>query len=394
MSKIPDPLLRERIRNAFPPTPDAEWWWTGSGIAAAALGACPGEADGRRGNVEQIGAALLEEALPLEALAYSPTEDRLLDPHDALADLGANRIRILPDAEDRFRAEPVLLLRVAGLAAGLSLECDASTLHALVRSAPLLESVAQEMLRLEFDRHLFAEHAAARLDAFRDLGLLRRVLPELSRCYGVPQNPHHAYDVFFHSLAALDRSPRADRVVRLSALLHDIGKPETRVELADTASFHNHQYSGERLARSALRRLGYPSEESRRVPHLVRHHMFHYRPEWTDGAVRRFLREVGPENLDDLFRTRAADTLGNGLRRKLAPELAELRKRGEAIQARDAAFSIRDLAVHGRELMSELGLSSGPHLGRILRHLVEWVLADPTRNEHDILIAEARKFDP
>ena len=124
--------------------------------------------------------------------------------------------------------------------------------------------------------------------------------------------------------------------------------------------------------------------------HLVRHHMFHYTPDWTDGAVRRFLRTIGPENVEELFLMRAADTLGNGLRRRIAPELKELRRRSDDLLARESALSVRDLVIGGQDLMTELGLAPGPEIGRVLRELLEDVLDQPELNTRETLLERAR----
>ena len=140
----------------------------------------------------------------------------------------------------------------------------------------------------------------------------------------------------------------------------------------------------------AFRRLRFPGEERQRVSHLVQHHMFHYRPEWTDAAVRRFLRDVGREHLDDLFSLRAADTLGNGLKRRLAPELRELRRRIDLEIERQSALTVRDLAIDGHDLMRSFGLAPGPVIGELLHALLEEVIDDPGRNEAACLLDRAR----
>jgi poly(A) polymerase/tRNA nucleotidyltransferase (CCA-adding enzyme) len=123
--------------------------------------------------------------------------------------------------------------------------------------------------------------------------------------------------------------------------------------------------------------------------------MFHYNTEWTDSAVRRFVRTIGTENLDDLFAARRADTLGNGLRRSAASaELTELRRRIVGIIEKDTAFSVRDLDVDGESLKQTLGIGEGPAIGRILDALLEEVLEDPARNERSRLLARAGEILP
>ncbi len=330
----------------------------------------------------------------INALAYDPRARRLVDPSGGRDDLQARRLRAVGDPETRFREDGLRLLRAVRLASQLEFEIDLATLRALVLCAPGISRISPERVREELTKLLELPRPSSGLLLLLETGLLRRVLPELDGCYGVTQNPHHAYDVFFHSLAAVDRSPADRPVVRLAALYHDIGKPVSRVVSEETATFYGHQFDGERLADALMRRLRYPTDERTRVAHLVRHHMFHYMPEWTDGAVRRFLRQIGPENLSDLVGMRAADTLGNGLRRRLAPEVEELQRRCARVLEQENALSVRDLAVGGADLMRELDLAPGPIIGRLLHHLLELVLEEPELNTRDALLGEARKALP
>jgi len=352
--------------------------------------------DARRPDEVQFTRSLDEDLIrrdfTINALAWDPLQDRLHDPTSGLDDLAAGRLRAVGDPEQRFQEDGLRLLRAVRFRAQLDFEIERDTYRALLLCAPRIERIALERVREELDKLLAAPRPASALDLLHETGLLRRVLPELAACAGVPQNPHHAFDVFYHSLAAVDMAPADDAVVRMSALLHDLGKPACREEKEGTASFYAHQIVGERLAETILRRLRYPNEMRTRVRHLVRLHMFHYRPEWTDSAVRRFLREIGPENLEDLFSLRAADTLGNGLRRRLAPELKELRGRIEAELARQSALSLRDLAVNGADVMELLAIGPGPRIGAVLHTLLQEVLDDPTLNERERLRERVREI--
>jgi putative nucleotidyltransferase with HDIG domain len=333
----------------------------------------------------------------VNALAYDPNADRIVDQAGGLDDLAHSILRTVGVPEVRFHEDALRLLRAVRLAAELDFEIDLSTLRGIVLSAARIEKVAPERVRVELDRLLELERPSLAFICLFETGLLQRILPELAACYGVAQNPHHAFDVFHHSLAALDRSAPGSRVVRLAALLHDVGKPETRVESEETATFYSHQYHSETHAERALRRLRYSNQEREAVAHLVRHHMFHYTSDWSDAAVRRFLRQVGPARVDDLFAMRAADTLGNGLRTRVAPELRQLRRRIDQVLEAENALGIKDLAVNGHELMASLGIGPGPRLGAILNALLEAVLDDPAINERSRLLelaqALAREVD-
>jgi poly(A) polymerase/tRNA nucleotidyltransferase (CCA-adding enzyme) len=203
----------------------------------------------------------------------------------------------------------------------------------------------------------------------------------------VPQNRYHAFDVYVHTLHTVDAAPAEKPAVRLAALFHDVGKPATRAEKpGGEATFYNHQFEGARLAEEAMTRLRFGRDLTARVVHLVRHHMFDYRSEWTDAAVRRFVRAVGPECIADLFDLRIADNIGNGTKVGFPHYLEEFRSRIEAVLAAREALTIRDLRVGGEDVMRALGIPAGPRVGEVLDRLLEEVLEDPSLNERERLL--------
>jgi putative nucleotidyltransferase with HDIG domain len=221
----------------------------------------------------------------------------------------------------------------------------------------------------------------------RTSGLLALVLPELAGTIGVTQNRHHAWDVYEHTLRAVDAAPPDRPRVRWSALLHDVGKPATRAIREDgEATFHGHPALGATMADAALERLRLPNAEREAIVLLVREHLFDYRPEWTDAAVRRFLRRVGPENLDDLLALRRADA---GATRPGASDLGAaeaLIARIQSIARAKPPLSVRDLAIGGREVIDALGIAPGPDVGRALDALLEEVIEDPSLNVRERLV--------
>ncbi|MFB3909525.1 MAG: CCA tRNA nucleotidyltransferase [Candidatus Eisenbacteria bacterium] len=332
----------------------------------------------------------------INAMAFDLAARELVDPFGGRDDLARRIVRTVGRPDDRFGEDALRMLRCIRIAGQLGFSIDDPTYFAIARSAPLLDAIARERIREEFDRILGQPRPSVSIERLYETGLLQRFLPELAACYGVPQNRYHAFDIFYHSLAAADRAPADNKIVRLAALLHDLGKVDTRRDEGDgRVTFFNHQAHSARKADAALLRLRYPTEERRRVVHLIQQHMFHYDHEWSDSAVRRFVRTVGLEHLDDLFATRAADTLGNGMRRSASsPELRELRGRIGEILDREAALSVRDLKIGGVELMERLGVRPGPLIGRILAALLEEVLEDPAKNEPETLLRRAEELRP
>ncbi len=219
------------------------------------------------------------------------------------------------------------------------------------------------------------------------LGLLVILLPELAALRGIPQAKPLAGDALDHSLRAADALPATDPVLRLAGLLHDLGKATT---LSD-GHFLQHEQEGERLAGQVMLRLRAPRAELTRVGRLVLHHMFTYSPDWTDAAVRRFVRRVGADLLPDLFALRAADDIASGVRDPAVGGWEELRRRTAAAIASDP-LEAKHLAVSGDDLVAELGIGPGPVIGRLLAALLEEVIEDPTLNSRDRLLDLARSM--
>ena len=186
-------------------------------------------------------------------------------------------------------------------------------------------------------------------------------------------------------------------VLRLGALLHDVGKPRAREAKADSPeeySFYRHEYLGAEMAVTICQRLKLPGAERETVQRLVANHMFYYTPEWTDGTVRRFLRRVGVAELPALLALREADVAGRGFDEQPDKETRELRERVAEVVSADAALTVKDLAVGGREVMQALAIPPGPAVGRVLEALLERVLDDPGLNTAERLLALAREIGP
>lgn len=349
--------------------------------------------DGRRPDeveyTQSVNEDLARRDLTINAFAYDSRTEEVLDLFDGRDDLAARRLRMVGDPDIRFEEDALRLLRVVRFAVELDFEIERITLRALTRKAPGIERVSGERIREEMKRIMTSPQAGRGLELLFETGLLRRILPELDRCYGVAQNSFHSFSVFHHCLAAVDQAPRDDEIVRWAALFHDVGKPETREVKADTASFYGHQQRSERHAHRAMNRMRFPKQQRDKVAHLVLHHMFHYTADWSDGAVRRFMRTVGVDQINPLFRLRAADTMGNGMRTRIAPELAVLRDRVDGILEAQNALGIKDLSINGRDLMAELSIRPGPQIGQLLEALLAEVLESPEKNERDLLLARA-----
>lgn len=329
----------------------------------------------------------------INSMAVHPETCELIDPHHGREDLKKKLIRAIGIPEERFREDGLRLMRACRFAAQLDFRIEETTLKAMSDTVETIERVSSERIRDELMKTLTAERPSIGLLVMFETGILDRVLPELARCHGIYQGGVHDFDVFRHSLLACDGAPKDRLLVRLAALLHDIGKAETvEGNREDGTTFYRHELAGEELCHKIMRRFRFSREEEQKTCLLVRQHMFHYQDEWSDGAVRRFISRVGMENMDELFDLRLADQYGMKGLAVQRDSLAPLRKRIDAILSHRDALSIRDLAVNGNILHDEAGIPKGPDMGTVLEHLLETVLDDPELNEKEKLLPIAEKF--
>lgn len=311
----------------------------------------------------------------------------LVDPFGGVADARARVLRAVGEPATRFREDALRMVRAVRLAAALEFVVDPPTLAAIRDNARLAAHVSGERVAAELGKLLTAARASTGFRLMAESGLLGVLLPELAAQVGVPQNKVRDEDLLDHSLRTVDAAPATRPVVRLAALLHDLGKPST----IDDGPFRGHEVVGAEMARALLDRLRVPKTVTERVVHLVRNHMFTYEPEWGDAGVRRFIQRVGVAAIDDLFALREADNLGSGVPVD-AHELGDLRTRVEAELAASVVLDRSRLAVRGDDLMAELGVPAGPHLGRILDALLERVIAEPTVNDRATLLLLAESM--
>jgi tRNA nucleotidyltransferase (CCA-adding enzyme) len=323
----------------------------------------------------------------VNAIAWDPVAGEEWDPFGGRDDLAGRTLRAVGDPVTRFREDGLRPIRAARFAATLEFDVEPDTFRALSEAREQVCRVAAERIRDELLKLLQARAPSRGFEVLRRSGLLAVVLPELEACVAVPQNRYHAYDVYFHTLYSTDAAPAAKPVVRLAALFHDVGKPATRAEKENgDATFYNHQFESARLTEGAMARLRFSRDLTDRVVHLVKNHMFDYRPEWTDATVRRFVRTVGIENVADLFDLRIADNLGNGLKTGFPHYLGALTERIARVVEAQEALSVKDLKVDGGDVMRELGLPPGPEVGRVLDRLLEEVIEDPSLNDRKRLL--------
>jgi poly(A) polymerase len=322
---------------------------------------------------DAVEADLSRRDFTVNALALSLPDLNLIDPFNGIDDLAAHRLRTPLSPEESFTDDPLRMLRAARFIAGYRLVPDQDLVDAVTRLRSRLDIVSEERIRDELDKLIVVERPGEGLWFLVKTGLAEEFLPELP-ALALEQDPIHRHkDVLAHTIAVVEKC-RRDRILRLAALLHDIGKPKTRsYGPGGTVSFHHHEVVGARMTRDRMRALRYPGEDIDQVSRLVELHLrFHtYRMGWTDSAVRRYVRDAGPllEQLNEL--TRNDCTTRNPAKAKaLARRIDELERRIDELRRQEELAAIRP-DLDGNEVMAQLGVPPGPLVGEALDFLLE-----------------------
>jgi putative nucleotidyltransferase with HDIG domain len=222
---------------------------------------------------------------------------------------------------------------------------------------------------------------------------MAEILPEMERTFDVEQKSpgrHHIYDVGNHSLMSLKFCKSTDPLVRFATLIHDIGKPATYKKLDNgIITFYGHEIVGARIAAKIAERLRFSNDEREKLITLVRRHQFTVDEHQTDSAIRRFIRNIGTDNIGDMLELRTGDRLGGGAR-ETSWRLEEFKKR--LIEVQKQPFNLRDLKINGNDVMKELNLKPGPRVGEILEKLFDDVVEKRIDNTKEDLLKALRKF--
>ncbi|MCP4230096.1 MAG: HD domain-containing protein [bacterium] len=336
---------------------------------------------------------LMRRDLTINAMAYDPIYHGLVDKFGGVKDFAEKTVRAVGDPNQRFFEDGLRPLRAIRLAARFDFAFDPDTFAAISGVLDRVEMVSAERVRDELMKMLAtAEKPSYGFELMRQSGLLDIILPELIEGYGVEQNKFHAYTVYLHSIYCCDYAPKEQPLIRLAALFHDIAKPRTKRIKNGSATFYNHQVVAVRMSKNIMKRLRFSRKEINYVSHLVYHHMFGYTEEWTDAAVRRFIRKVGRDYIEDLFELRLADWFGNGRNRGYPKYLNRLRERIRTELEKADAFDVKDLDINGDDVMKELDIKPGPQVGEALDYLLQRVLDDPGLNRKDKLIELLEEF--
>ena len=297
----------------------------------------------------------------------------LIDPFGGAADLAGGRLRTPRSPEESFTDDPLRMLRAARFLAGYGLEPDEALVAAVRALHARLEIVAPERIRMELDKLVVVPSPGPGLWFLVDTGLAEEFLPELP-ALALEQDPIHRHkDVLAHTIAVVEKT-QPERILRLAALFHDIGKPKTRsFGGRGKVTFHHHEVVGARMTRDRMQRLRYSADDIDQVSRLVELHLrFHtYKMGWTDAAVRRYVRDAGDllGRLNEL--TRCDCTTRNARRAaELSRRMDTLEERIAELEAEEELKALRP-DLDGAAVMAHLGIPPGPDVGRALAFLLE-----------------------
>lgn len=322
----------------------------------------------------------------VNALAYCPGSG-VVDCFGGIEDLKNKVIRCVGEADRRFREDGLRILRALRFSSVLGFRIEERTAESLLNNRALLDLVANERINAEFTKLLCGKNAADILRKFRDV--IAQFIPEIRPCFEFEQhNPHHVYDVWEHTLHCVDAVGQTP-VLRLTMLLHDIGKPLCYTcDEKGVGHFYGHAAVGFRTAQTVLARLRYDKRTAGTVLMLIQYHDLPLRSD--ARYLRRQLNRFGEENLRLLFRVAAADTMGKNPEHQSRLEtLTEAEEQLNMILSQKQCFSLANLSVNGKDLM-EAGIPRGTEIGRTLQILLDAVIDGKCYNTRDNLLKYAR----
>jgi len=317
----------------------------------------------------------------------------IIDLFDGQKDLEKKIIRAVGKAEDRFSEDALRMLRAIRFATVLDFSIEAKTGQAIKKNAPWLQAISKERIRDEFLKIVMAEKAADGIELLKEMDLLKHIVPELEEGCKVSQNKHHIYGCYEHAILSLKYAAKKNfnKYVRLASLFHDIGKPRAKRGKGPNATFYSHEVIGARITTQVLNRLRFSKKEIEKIVKLVRYHLFYYNvDEVTEASVRKLVRNVGSENIDELLEVRMADRIGSGCPKAEPYKLRHLRYIIEKV-SKDPV-SVKMLKLSGDDIMKILSIKPGPKIGWILDILFGYVLIDPKKNKKDFLEKEIKKL--
>lgn len=318
---------------------------------------------------------------------------KIIDIFGAREDLKNKLIKAVGDPDKRFNEDALRLIRAVRFASELGFFIEENTRNSIQKNAHLILKISWERIRDEFLKILKSDYPAEGVLFLRSTGLLKHILPELDLCFSIPQKSpkrHHIYDVGTHLVMSLRYCQSKDEITRFATLIHDIGKAKTfkKDEKTGLITFFNHEVVGTKIARNIGERFRLSNKQKEKLVKLVQYHQFSVSEFQTDKAIKRFIRNLGKEYLEDIIQLRFADRLGSGAK-KDSWRFRLFRKRLEEVQKEP--FKITDLKINGYDVMEILKIKPGPKVGKILKEIFDLVVEGKVRNKREELLLTLKK---
>lgn len=331
-------------------------------------------------------------AIRLAPLAQGKPEETI-DLYGGQEDIKKKLIRAVGEPIERFSEDALRMVRAVRIAAELGFGIEEKTFEAIRMHVSSIQKISRERIRDELLKIMASVFSYEGVQMLHLSGLMDEILPELSKTFGVEQKSpgrHHIYDVGTHSVMSLKNCKSTDPVVKFATLIHDIGKPVTfRKSDKGLITFYNHEVVGARIAKNIATRLRFSKKDTDKLWKLVRWHQFTVDEHQTDKAIRRFIKKVGVENIEDMLALRVGDRLGGGAT-ETSWRLEEFKKR--LLEVQKQPFSIQDLKIKGDDVMRELNIKPGPKVGEILNKLFEDVVEKRVENIKEALINHLKEI--
>jgi len=320
-------------------------------------------------------------------------DGEIIDSYNGQKDCQAKIVRAVGDPNIRFNEDALRMMRAVRIATQLGFSIEEETFTAIKNNAEKIKLIAMERIRDELLKIMASDYPADGYLLFRNCGLAAIVLPEMENAFGVEQKSpgrHHIYDVGTHSVEALRFCPSNNPITRLATLIHDVGKVRTQRIFPDgKITFYNHEMESEKIAKQIAERLKFSNEQKELFTKLVRWHQFTVDERQTDSAIRRIIKNVGPEDMMEMLALRTGDRLGGGAR-ETSWRLEEFKRR--LVEVQKQPFKVSDLKISGNDVMKMKNVPSGPMVGKYLNQLFEEVEKNGLVNDREILIKKLEEL--
>lgn len=322
----------------------------------------------------------------INALAFDG--EKIVDLFEGKKHIDEKLIVAVGDPTKRFQEDALRLMRGIRFASQLGFLIADETRNAMTQNAHLIKNISWERIRDELLKIVGSDFPSEGILFLKSTGILKYILSELDDCFAIPQkspNRHHIYDVGTHLIMSLKSCPSSDPITRLASLLHDIGKVETfhKDEKTQLITFYNHEVVGTIQAKQIAERLHLSNEQKTKFIRLIEFHQFTVIEDQTDKSIRRFIKDVGKEYIQDMLDLRIADRIGSGAT-PTSWRLELFKKR--IIEVQKEPFTVKDLKITGLDVMKIKNIKPSKEVGDILDRLFEQVVEKRLENEREVLL--------